>query len=141
MRAVLVLAGLFALSARARAQDLSLERQPSRWRISFETLDASGAANLGVVGIHHDLCAPLDAYPPLYLGVGGYAAVTGERGGFLLAGVTLGALHAVLPGWYLDFGAFLGGGGGEGVDGGFAVRPFVALERALGLLALRAEVA
>ncbi len=140
MRASLFLAG-FLLGSPALGQDVALETKPTRWRIGFETLDAPGAAHIGLVGIHHDLLAPWKGFRPLYLGLGGYAAVGGDEGGFYLGGITLGTLYRLLPEWYLDAGVFLGGGGGGGVPGGgLALRPFVALERALGLVALRAEL-
>ncbi len=134
---------LFLAGTPLLAQDVQLESKRTRWRVGFETVDVPGTEDLGLIGVHHDVLGPLREFPPLYLGIGGYAAVTGELGGFLLGGVTVGTLFRLLPHWYLDAGVFLGGGGGGGSPpaDGWAVRPFVALERALGLVALRGEVA
>ncbi len=141
MRASFLLA-LFLAGTPVLAQDVQLESKRTRWRVGFETVDVPGDEDLGLFGIHQDVLGPLREFPPLYLGIGGYAAVTGDLGGFFLGGVTLGTLFRIFPRWYLDAGVFLGGGGGRGVsEDGWAVRPFVAVERAFGLVALRGEVA
>ena len=138
---VLALLVLLAPGLLAQGEDVKLDNRPTRWRISYDHLDVDGP-DLGLLGIHYDQLGVWEGYPPLYLGLGGYAAVAGDRGGFFLGGFTVGAIWQVYPLWLFDSGVFLGAGGGGGGSGsnGWAVRPFVGLEREFGLYGLRAEV-
>ena len=128
------------------AQDIRLKDRKTRWRFTGEYFAVDAHENLGLVGAHYDLLEPFAAVPNLYLGVGGYGAMVGQRGGLFAGGLTAGYLREVAPGWVLDAGLFAGGGGG-GVGGtggdasGLMLRPHLAIERAFPLYALRLEVA
>jgi hypothetical protein len=132
------------LAGPARAQDLTLESHPTRWRVTIESFDAGDDNHLGLAGAHIDL---LDVWPGVvpgaYAGLGGQAAVTGTTGGLFYGGVTLGWLRELYPGWSLDLGLLVGAGGGGGADtgNGLALRPHLAVERAFGLAAVRLELA
>ncbi len=138
---------LALLTAPLAAQDVALDRQATRWRVTLEQVEAPGtygapADDLGLLGVHYDvLFEGLPALEAAYVGVGGYAGVSGEEAGFFLVGFTFGALWMPLPAWVVDAGVFLGAGGDAGgpVEDGWGVRPFVALERVFGLYGLRAE--
>jgi hypothetical protein len=130
------------LAGPARAQDLTLESHPTRWRISLERFEADEGNDLGLVGLYVDL---LDVWPGtvpgLYAGVGGEAAVTGTTGGLFLGGATVGWLEEIYPGWNLDFGLLAGaGGGGSDTGSGFVLRPHAAVEKVIGMTAIRLEL-
>ncbi len=136
--------GLVVTGASTFAQDIQLENEHTRWRVMFEQIDLDGPGDdLGLLGIHYDLLGVVDAIPPLYVGIGGFAEVTGENDGYLLAGLTVGGVWEPVPDWQFDTGVFVGGGGGgDSVPGtGLAAQPFFAVERSFGLYGLRAEVA
>ncbi|MCZ6597452.1 MAG: hypothetical protein O7B99_07435, partial [Planctomycetota bacterium] len=144
VRRIFVLALVFALLAdRSRAQDVALESRPARWRLTYDSFDESSSKNLGLVGIHFDLLSPFDEAPGVYTGLGGYAAVIGTSGGLFVGGATVGYLREIYDGYSLDFGLFAGGGGGGDADvgSGLMLRPHVGLEYALGLYAVRIELA
>jgi hypothetical protein len=136
-------AALLGLTAVADAQDLTLESRPTRWRFSIERFEATDDNDLGLAGLHYDVLnvAP-DFAPGLYGGIGAYGAGTGTTGGLFFGGFTAGYLREMYPGWNLDVGLMAGGGGGDGADtgGGLFLRPHVAVERVLGLAALRLEL-
>jgi hypothetical protein len=143
MRVVLVLALCLAGSPGWAQDDVVLERSDSRWRVGFETLDLDGSDEVGLVGVHWDVFGLARAFPPLYLGLGGFGQVTGDGDGLFLGGVTLGSVLHPGPGWVVDGGVFLGAGSlADEADGeGWAARPFLALERLFGTFGLRTEVA
>ncbi|MEO0652595.1 MAG: hypothetical protein AAFZ65_18125 [Planctomycetota bacterium] len=139
---------LTALAPAAHGQDIELDALGARWRTTFERLDPDGPDDLFVVGLHYDLLDRLRVLPGTYLGIGGYGAVGGQRGGLLVAGLTLGLREPLNERWILDLGTFVGGGGGDfesGVDstdrygGGLYLRPHVALEYGTGLMRWRLE--
>ncbi|MEW6072698.1 MAG: hypothetical protein AB1726_08930 [Planctomycetota bacterium] len=144
----LVLGGLAVLLAApiASAQDLRLRDIPTRWRFTGEYFSVDAHEHLGLVGVHYDVLDPFPAVPHLYLGVGGYGAVAGRRGGLFAGGLTAGYLRELAPGWAVDAGLFAGGGGGggrvsgEGIEGP-VLRPHLALERTFPLYSLRLELA
>ena len=131
------------VAALAAPQDVRLESAPTRWRISLESIDLDSDEDTLLIGAHYDFLSLVKKLPEVYVGFGGYGAVAGDRGGFFLGGVTLGWLQELGPRWSLDGGVFLGGGGGGGgpVSDGWAVRPFLAIEREFGLLGARLELA
>ena len=135
------LLGLVASAPAAGAQDVALERSTGRWRIQHDRLEGeAGARDVELLGVHHDFLERIEAAPELYLGLGGFAAVGGDRGGFFAGGITLGVLEELFLRWYVDAGVFLGGGGkGDELADGWLVRPHVGVERAFGPLGLRAE--
>ncbi len=120
-----------------------MESRPSRWRLTAERFSVDSDENLGLVGAHFDLLQAMPALPELYLGLGGYGALTGRRGGLFVGGVTAGYLRELYPGWNLDAGLFVGGGGGGGggENDGLMLRPHIAVERSFEGFALRLEAA
>ena len=125
-------AGLLALplAAPAAAQDLELLSQPSRWRFSLESVDNPEGRDIGMLGVHYDLLESDSFLPGLFFGLGGYGAVTGDEGGFLTGGFSLGMRHGIGAGLTGELGAFLGAGGGGGAPqgSGLMLRPWAAIE-------------
>ncbi|MEX1025240.1 MAG: hypothetical protein WD226_09200 [Planctomycetota bacterium] len=131
---------LACLALALDAQDIALESEPVRWRLSGESF-SSDVGRLGLVGLHVDVLDRVAALPGVFFGLGGYGAASGSRGGLFVGGVTAGWRHEFADDWRVEVGLFGGGGGGGGnaeFDGLF-LRPFVALERRLGLFGLRVE--
>ncbi len=120
-----------------------LDPKPVRIRLSYETTDVSPSERMGVYGIHADLMEVSHAVPNLYLGLGGFGAVSGRRSGFYAAGVSGGWHIPLRDALYLDFGAFGGFSGGAGVPNGDGLthREHLAFEYELGNLGLRIEAA
>ncbi|QDU69421.1 hypothetical protein [Engelhardtia mirabilis] len=140
----LALAALAWLAPTAAAQDLELDALRARWRAEIEWLDPDGTDQLLVGGLHYDLLDPFQQVPGMYVGMGGFSALAGDRGGFLVAGATVGWRAALDRDWTLDLGQFIGGGGGgpggRERDGGLYLRPHIAFERRFGPTSLRLEV-
>jgi len=67
----------------------------------------------------------LDLNPSWYLGVSGYGAVSGDRGGFFTGGLSGGFKFPLTENLWLDTGLFVGGGGGGAAaqGGGLMLRP------------------
>ena len=146
-RLILLLTGA-CLGSPAEAQDVKLDNHPTRWRFEgayfeVENGNARGDDGVGLLGVHFDVLEPFTSVPELYLGLGGFAAATGERGGLFIGGITTGWLQPLNTTWAVDAGLFVGGGGGgDGpISEGFVARPHLALERSLGFGALRLELA
>lgn len=131
------------LAAPALAQEVILESSPSRWRLELSEVDTEEGDDLGWIGLHYDVLEPVPRWPELYVGVGGYGAVSGDRGGLFVGGLTLGFLREIGRGWFFDAGVFGGGGGGASTEenSGFMLRPHVGVERAFRLWGLRLEAA
>lgn len=129
-----------ALSDAAAA--LLLERRPARWRVSYEELDLPGE-DLGLVGLHYDLLAPFAGAPGVFVGLGGYGALAGDRGGFFVGGLSAGWRRALGSGFAAELGGFAGGGGGADAPqgDGLMLRPHAALAKELGPFGLRLELA
>lgn len=145
-RLLVPLAALVLLGADAAAQDVRLESHPTRWRLTgaFFSVESGGPRDgdeVGLVGIHYDVLQPFESLPGLFLGLGGYGAASGDRGGLFFGGLTAGWMHPLSPNWTLEAALFAGGGGGgDGPESeGMAIRPHVALERHLDLVSLRLE--
>jgi hypothetical protein len=142
-RRLAALGTILLLAQGALAQDVALKSERTRWRLTIERLDLD-RENLGLVGAHYDVLEPFSFLPGVYTGIGGFAAVTGRSGGFFTGGVTLGYLREVIESWNVDVGVFAGAGGGGGGTGrtdGLFLRPHFAIEREIGLVAVRAEAA
>ena len=116
----------------------------SRARISFENIPVSASEDMGTLGVHYDI-KPFSG-SDVYFGVGGYGALTGDRGGFFTGGVTLGHHYflddSVVDGLAIDAGLFAGGGGGAGAfpGGGLMLRPHLILEKELDDFSVRLGV-
>jgi hypothetical protein len=121
----------------------NVEEFPGRYRFSYEDIPVSSNEDMGTVGIHYDT-KPFDAFSDVYLGFGGYGAMSGNRGGFFTGGTTLG-MHSFLdvpnmPNDYaFDVGFFAGGGGGAEAfpGGGLMLRSHLMLEKEFELATLR----
>ena len=79
-------------------------------RLSYETINITSAETMGMVGVNLELNRFLSQ--PTYLGIGGYGALVGDRGGFFTAGITPGLRFSLKGPLIYDIGLFIGGGGG-----------------------------
>ena len=139
---IAVFAGTVLLASSLAAQDIRLQDRKTRWRITGEYFEVDSDENLGLLGVHYDRLELWERFPDFYAGVGGYAAVSGQRGGFISGGLSGGWLHEFKPGWFVDLGMFAGGGvESEDHSAGLFLRPHVAIERAFRLFGLRLEIA
>jgi len=115
--------------------------ESGRVRVSFEDIPVSATEDMGTLGVHYDVKPFSDS--DVYMGFGGYGALTGDRGGFFTGGVTLGYHHYIaddaVDGLAIDAGLFAGGGGGAGAfpGGGLMLRSHLMLEQEIGDVALR----
>ena len=115
--------------------------ESTRVRVSFEDIPVSATEDMGAMGVHYDVKPFSDS--DVYMGFGGYGALTGDRGGFFTGGVTLGYHHYIaddaVDGLAIDAGLFAGGGGGAGAfpGGGLMLRSHLMLEQEIGDVALR----
>lgn len=119
----------------------------ARFRFSFDDIPVSDSERMGTVGVHYDL-KPFGSSSDLYIGFGGYGAMTGDRGGFFVGGATLGwhkflDLPSVDLDHAIDAGLFVGGGGGAGAfpGGGLMVRSHLMLEKVFDPVTLRYGIA
>jgi hypothetical protein len=139
-----VLAAALALgfSLPAQAQQ-SLRIHPTRWRLTFEQVGMANEPALGLAGGHYDLLEPIPPFNPLFVGLGGYGALTGIRGGFFVLGVTAGVRAQPHPNFGIELGGFAGGGGGGSAaqGSGLMLRPYAAIEGIYAKTSLRLELA
>jgi len=125
----------------------ALDNNSGRYRFSYEDIPVSSSEMMGTVGVHYDK-KPFDAFPDVYLGFGGYGAMTGGRGGFFTGGATLG-IHSFLDlpiisnDFAVDAGFFAGGGGGADAfpGGGLMLRSHLMLETEFDIATLRYGIA
>ena len=124
-----------------------VERFSGRYRFSYEDIPVSSSEDMGTVGVHYDT-KPFNTFSDIYLGFGGYGAMTGDRGGFFTGGATLG-MHTFLDvpnmadDYAFDMGFFAGGGGGAEAfpGGGLMLRSHLMLEKEFDLATLRYGIA
>ncbi len=137
------LAAVSLLGAPAAAQEIELTGHPSRWRISYDSVEVPGEPEMGLVGVHYDLLDEIPRWPGVYAGIGGFGAVEGDLGGFFVGGLSLGWQRELGAGFSFDAGGFAGGGGGGGAPqgGGLMLRPHAGLARDCGPFDLRLEIA
>ncbi|MDF1798765.1 MAG: hypothetical protein P1V81_06285 [Planctomycetota bacterium] len=136
---------LGSLVPSAAAQSWELEELPTRWRMTVERVEPDGHGDpFALVGVHYDLLSPFEEWPDLFVGVGGYGAVSDDIGGFFAGGLDLGWRRSLTPKMSFEAGTFTGAAGGStlgaGGDGLF-LRPFVAVTREVAGLDLRLELA
>src|SRR5690606_16797827 len=88
-------------------------------KLSFEVLQMDNEQDLGMLGIGADFHL-FEKVPDLYITLNSYSAVTGNRPGLISIGTGLGYTQQLFDSnFYLDTGAFVGGGGGASApDGG-----------------------
>ena len=127
----------------AAAEDILITDLPTRWRLSGEGVDLGAGETMGLVGVHVDVFPVRTALPGLYLGPGGYGAISGNRGGFFVFGGSLGWRQPLGGGFAIDVGGFAGGGGGASAaqGGGLMLRGQALACYDLGRLDLQAGVA
>ena len=82
------------------------------FKLSWEEISRSKNEYIGLVGVQYILNSFI--YSNSYIGIGGYGALTGDRGGFFTAGLMPGLNISFRDNLTLDFGLFIGGGGGAG---------------------------
>jgi len=124
-----------------------VEKFSGRYRFSYEDIPVSSSEDMGTVGVHYDT-KPFNTFSDIYLGFGGYGAMTGDRGGFFTGGATLG-MHTFLDvpnmadDYAFDMGFFAGGGGGAEAfpGGGLMLRSHLMLEKEFDLATLRYGIA
>ena len=123
----------------------AVNAESGRVRVSFEDIPVSATEDMGTLGVHYDVKPFSDS--DVYMGIGGYGALTGDRGGFFTGGVTLGYHRYIaddaVDGLAIDAGLFAGGGGGAGAfpGGGLMLRSHLMLEQEIGDVALRIGIA
>lgn len=134
---------MLATATDAASQGLELQSAPSRWRLNYGEVAVSGSEDMGLLGIHYEVLDPFESLPGVFLGLGGFGSITGDRGGFFSGGFSSGWRTQLAGGFHAEVGAFMGGGGGGATPQGtgFMFRPFVAVEKELGGLGLRLEIA
>ncbi len=120
------------------------EALAGRLRLGFESVDVRPGENLGLLGVHAEIfpgAGAREARQGLYLGLGGFAAVRGERGGFFVGGLDAGGILPLGPSFALEAGLFAGGGGGGAAPqgSGLMLRAHAAAEWRPGSTGLRLE--
>lgn len=107
--ASLILAFIVSLTGSAHADETPVLSQESL-KSTYEVLRLPAAEKMGMLGlgIDHHLT------DHFRLGATSYAAVRGERGGFITLGASAGLSFPVLPKLEFDSGLFVGAGGGHG---------------------------
>ena len=127
------LSAALLLAPVASGQEVELDVATTRWRSTLEYMEAGDDEEILSLGLHYDLLDAVDLVPGSYVGLGGYTALAGERGGFVAGGLTLGWRRELGAGIALDLGGFLGAGGSDegDWDGGLFLRPHVGLEKRL----------
>ncbi|RMH04541.1 MAG: hypothetical protein D6702_02975 [Planctomycetota bacterium] len=91
---------------------------PVRFRLDFQETTIGASEDLGLLGLHVDFLEPFQTWPGIYLGAGGFTAVTGNRGGFLAGGLEGGLRFAASDTLSFDAGLFAGVGKGRSVPTG-----------------------
>ncbi|MBC8328344.1 MAG: hypothetical protein ISR76_01685 [Planctomycetes bacterium] len=102
-------------------QDRVADPTPVRFRIGFEQTTIDPSEDLGLLGMHLDFLEPLEGWPGIFFGLGGFTAVDGYRGGFLAGGLEGGLNHHFSDSVSIDAGIFVGVGGGHSVPNGTGV--------------------
>jgi hypothetical protein len=132
-----------AMASDAAAQGLELQTAPSRWRLNYSDVAILGGEDMGMIGVHFEVLDPFASAPNVFVGLGGFGAISGDRGGFFTGGFSGGWRTHLAGGFHAEVGAFVGGGGGGAAPQGtgFMFRPFAAIEKEFGGLGFRLEVA
>lgn len=97
-----------------------------KYRYTLEEISLPDDEKMGLLGGNYLIGGDRD----VYLGLGIYGAVTGERGGFFVGGLGFGSNSCWSPSWCMDYGLFVGGGGGGAAPqgGGLMLRPHLELK-------------
>ena len=99
---------MFSVMLTAEKQDITIKKHAMQ--LSFESIPVTSVEDMGMMGVH--IILDQKKWSRVYLGIGGYGALTGDRGGFFTAGITPGIQIPLYKQWKANFGVFLGGGGG-----------------------------
>ena len=99
---------MFSVMLIAEKKDITIQKHAIQ--LSFESIPVTSVEDMGMMGVH--IILDQKKWSRVYLGIGGYGALTGDRGGFFTAGITPGIQIPLYKQWKADFGVFLGGGGG-----------------------------
>ncbi len=119
---LLAFSGLFTVSLLfiQPATAGNYELQQGTLHLTYESVSLRNNESLGLLGLH--VLISTGKYS--YLGVSGFGAVSGERGGFLTGGYTAGVRIPLDQQFTANLSLFLGGGGGGAAPqgGGLMVR-------------------
>ena len=109
---LLALSGLFTVSLLfiRPATAGNYELQQGTLHLTYESVSLRNSETLGLLGLH--VLISTGKYS--YLGVSGFGAVAGERGGFLTGGYSAGVRVPLDQRFTANLSLFLGGGGGGG---------------------------
>lgn len=99
-------------------KDRVADPTPVRFRLGYEQTTIRSGEDLGLLGFHLDFLEPIEDWPGIYLGVAGFTAVQGDRGGFAAGGVEGGLNFPASENLSFDAGVFVGAGGGRDVPNG-----------------------
>jgi len=115
---------LFLLIATTSLFSNDLFIQKGNYLITYDNLELPNNEKLGLLGTSY-----IYNFDNLYLGLGIYSAVSGERGGFFTGGIEAGYKVELVNNIFLDTGVFVGGGGGSSAPqgGGLMLRPHIGL--------------
>ena len=101
-----------------------------RLRFSFQNVRIANNEIMGLYSFHYDLINVWQLLPGLFFSIGGYGAVTGERGGFFVGGYGAGYNFMIFDIFGLEAGLFFGGGGGGGAPqgSGLMLQQYIAFQ-------------
>jgi hypothetical protein len=102
------LASAQAAQAQLEAPGTALENASVSVQYEQFTLPGNETMGMAAIGMAKEFA------PNLQLGIASYAAVRGERGGFITLGLTAEKRWPMSPSWALEAGGFVGAGGGRG---------------------------
>lgn len=100
------------------AEESVLVRHPTRLRLSGEIVDLAVGERMGLAGIGYDALAPCPWLPGAWVGIAGYGAAGGDRGGLFTLGVSGGWRTRVVGVLGIEVGGYAGGGGGASAGQG-----------------------
>lgn len=104
------------------SSDLFLQK--GYYGVTYDNLKLPNSEKLGLLGTSY-----IYDFNNLYLGLGIYSAVSGQRGGFFTGGIESGYKVEIIDNFIFDAGLFLGGGGGGSAPqgGGLMLRPHIGI--------------
>lgn len=119
----LLMASLLIFTQSLLSDDIEVKQ--GLYRLSYDRVQLPMNETMGLAGINY-LFKNKDDF---YYGLGVYAALEGQRGGFFTGGLEVGKYFSLNNDWLLDFGMFVGAGGGGSAPqgGGLMLRPHAAI--------------
>ncbi len=109
---------LTVLGSEAYAEDVVLVPHPTRLRLSGEVVTLANGEQMGLAGLGYDALAPFPWLPGAWVGLSGYGAAGGDRGGLFTLGVALGWRAHIIGPFGVEIGGYAGGGGGASAGQG-----------------------